>query len=238
MKRQLIRRRIAYISFLLFPVTFIYFSPYVIVEASAKGIVNGSFLLFLLLFIASLFLGRAFCSWVCPIGGAQEMFSPLKKKFAARGKLIKWFIWSPWIIAIIVVAFRHGGYQEIDPLYKTTYGISVNSIYKLIIYLFVLILAFIPYFLVGKRSFCKHICWIAPFMILGRKIQLRFKTPSLKLINTDKTCVNCHKCTSNCLMGLDVEKMILTQKMENSECILCGNCADVCRKDCIKLKFR
>jgi formate hydrogenlyase subunit 6/NADH:ubiquinone oxidoreductase subunit I len=38
-------------------------------------------------------------------------------------------------------------------------------------------------------------------------------------------------------MGLDVEEMIMNQKMENSECILCGTCADVCNKDCIKLKF-
>ena len=131
MKRQVLRKRISYLSFLLFPVTFIYFSPYVIVEASAKGIIAGSFFMFIVLFLGSLFLGRAFCSWACPLGGAQEMFSPLKKKFAVKGKVIKWFIWVPWIISIIVVTFRQGGYQEIDPFYKTTYGISLGNIYKL-----------------------------------------------------------------------------------------------------------
>ena len=182
MPRQIIRKRISYISFLLFPVTFIYFSPYVIVDASAKGIISGSFFMFILLWAGALFLGRAFCSWACPLGGAQEMLAPLKKNFAMKGKSIKWFLWAPWIIAIFVVAFRHGGYHETDPFYGTTYGFSLGSIYTLIAYLFVLLLAFIPFFVVGKRSCCRHICWIAPFMILGRKIAQLFHTPSLKLI--------------------------------------------------------
>ena len=46
--------------------------------------------MFILLFIASLFLGRAFCSWACPLGAAQEILSPLKKKFAVKGKNVKW----------------------------------------------------------------------------------------------------------------------------------------------------
>ena len=84
MKRQIIRKRLTYISFFLFPATFIYFSPYVIVDSALKGIVCGSLIFFVLLFLASIFLGRAFCSWACPLGGAQEMLSPLKKKVARK----------------------------------------------------------------------------------------------------------------------------------------------------------
>src|SRR5210317_2381620 len=114
MKRQILRKRISIISFFLFPATFVYFSPYVIVDASAKGIICGSFFMFILLFIGSSVFGRAFCSWACPLGGAQEILSPLKKKFAIKGRIIKWFIWVPWIISIIVVAVSQGGYQEIN----------------------------------------------------------------------------------------------------------------------------
>jgi len=237
MKRQILRRRIAYISFFLFPATFYYFSPYLIVDASAKGIMNGSFFMFLLLFVASLIFGRAFCSWACPLGAAQEILSPLKKTVAIKGRIIKWIIWVPWIISIIFVAIRQEGYQEIDPLYRTTYGFSLASIYAVIAYSAVLSILIITYFAVGKRSYCRSVCWIAPFMIIGRKIQNLLKTPSLKLIKTDNACISCNRCTKNCLMGLDVEHMIQNNKMENSECILCGNCADVCRKECIKLTF-
>lgn len=238
MKRQLIRRRLTYISFFLFPVTFVYFSPYVIVDATLKGIICGSFFIFIILFLGSLILGRAFCSWACPLGGAQEILSPLKTKIAKKGKLIKWFIWVPWILAIIILAIRQGGYQEIDPFFRTTYGFSLGNIYTLIAYLAILSLLLITFFAIGKRSFCRHICWIAPFMILGSRIQSILKIPSLKLLNTDIACVNCHRCTSNCLMGLNVEDMVTKKIMENSECILCGNCEEVCKVGCIKLTFK
>ena len=238
MKRQILRRRISSISFFLFPATFVYFSPYVIVDASTKGIICGSFFMFILLFIGSMVFGRAFCSWACPLGSAQEILSPLKAKLAVKGRKIKWLIWVPWIISIIVVAVRHGGYQEINPLFRTSHGFSLGSIYTAIAYLSVLLVLLTAQFIVGKRSFCRHICWIAPFMILGTEIQKLLKTPSLKLVKTDSPCISCKKCTKNCLMGLDVENMLKTNKMQNSECILCGNCADVCNKECIKLKFQ
>ena len=238
MKRQILRKRISAISFFLFPATFVYFSPYVIVDASARGIICGSFFMFILLFIVSLIFGRAFCGWACPLGGAQEILSPLKKKFAIKGRIIKWFIWTPWIISIVILSIRQGGYHEINPLFRTTHGFSLGSIYTAIAYICVLLVLLIAQFFVGKRSFCRHVCWIAPFMILGTEIKKLLKIPSLKLVKTDNPCINCKVCTKNCLMGLDVESMVQTNKMQNSECILCGNCADVCRKECIELKFK
>ena len=238
MKRQVLRRRLTYISFFLFPATFVYFSPYVIVDATTKGIVCGSFIMFILLFVGSLFFGRAFCSWACPLGGAQEMLSPLKKKMAIKGRHIKWFIWLPWILAIVILDIRHGGYEEILPFFRTTHGFSLGNIYTAIAYTAILALLLISFFAIGKRSFCRHFCWISPFMILGSKLQSILKTPTLKLSNTENPCVNCHRCTSNCLMGLNVEEMVTKQNMKDSECILCGNCADVCKKGCIKLSFK
>jgi len=70
--RQNIRRGIILFSFFLFPATFYYMSPYLVVDAAAKGIINGSFIMFALLFVSSLVLGRGFCGWVCPAGGCQK----------------------------------------------------------------------------------------------------------------------------------------------------------------------
>jgi polyferredoxin len=237
-KRQLLRQRMTYVSFFLFPATFIYFSPYVIVGATARGIMSGSFFMFGLLFLSALVLGRAFCGWLCPLGGGQDMLSPLSKRYVRKGNLIKWFLWTPWIIAIVVVAIRQGGYDTIDPLYGTAHGLSIGSIYTMIAYLLVLALVLGSFFIAGRRSFCHHLCWIAPFMILGRRIRNLMKLPSLKLNKTENDCTNCHLCTKNCPMSLEVEHMVQSSKMENPECILCGNCADVCRKGCIQLKFK
>ena len=89
----------------------------------------------------------------------------------------------------------------------------------------------------GKRAACHTICWMAPFMIIGRKIRDAVGWPSLQL-EADKTkCINCKTCTRNCSMSLDVNAMVQSQNMENTECILCGNCVDTCPKGVIKYSF-
>lgn len=67
--RQKIRRLIVFISLFLFPVTLNYLSPYVSIDGALSGIVSGSVVVFLVMFISGLFLGRAWCGWVCPIAG-------------------------------------------------------------------------------------------------------------------------------------------------------------------------
>ena len=78
-----------------------FLSPYVIIDGAMNGIVNGSLVMFGLMFLSSLFLGRAWCGWVCPGGGMQEIVEPVNNR-PVNGKRIdwiKWLIWIPWIIA-------------------------------------------------------------------------------------------------------------------------------------------
>jgi len=148
-RRQKTRKTIILISFLFFPATFYYLSPYLIIDATVKGIISGSFLFFAILFVSSLFLGRAFCSWVCPAGGLQDLIIEIKNKKVRKGKLIKWIIWIPWITIIMILSLKNGGYHQIKPFYQTTYGFSIGDVFALITYLLVLMLIFVPAFLVG-----------------------------------------------------------------------------------------
>jgi len=233
-RRQKLRKGIILTSFFLFPATFYYFSPVLIIEAASKGIINGSFILFLLLFISSLLLGRGFCGWVCPAAGCQEAIFSARSKRVSRGNFIKWLIWVPWISTIAIMSARAGGYRKIDFFYQTTFGFSIGNLQGLIAYLIVLlILIVLPAFIVGKRSFCHHLCWMAPFMILGRKICNAGRWPALYLRSDPEMCKSCHACTKNCPMSLPVEEMVATQRMENPECILCGTCVDGCRQGAI-----
>ena len=73
MKRQQIRKMFLLISLLLFPVTLYYFSPALIVDAGLQGILNGSFLVFCLLFLLSIPFGRLFCAYLCPAGDRKSV---------------------------------------------------------------------------------------------------------------------------------------------------------------------
>ena len=161
--RQKLRKGIILISFFLFPAIFYYLSPVVIIQSTLNGIVNGSFVMFLLMFISALVLGRAYCGWVCPGAGCQEAIFSARNKKVTKGNFVKWIIWIPWIGAIVLLAIRNGGYKEVDFFYQTKYGLSITDLSSFIAYLCVLFfLVVIPSFVFGKRSFCHHLCWMAP----------------------------------------------------------------------------
>jgi len=237
--RQKIRNGIILFSFFLFPAFFYYLSPVVIIRSTLNGIINGSFIVFVLMFIISLVLGRAYCGWMCPAGGCQEVIFLSRDKNVKKGDYIKWIIWVPWISAIVFIAIKVGGYHKIDFFYETSHGLSIGNLQALITYYIVLLFLIVfPSFVIGKRSFCHHLCWMAQFMIIGRKIRNRFEWPSLQLQAAPEKCKHCHTCVNNCPMSLPVEIMVDQKRMENTECILCGTCVDGCEFDVIKYAFQ
>lgn len=233
-RRQKIRKGLILFSFFLFPAVFFYLSPVLIIQASSKGVVNGSFVLFILMFIGSLFLGRGYCGWVCPGAGCQEAIFLARDKKVTKGDYWKWLIWVPWIGSIALLAIGAGGYKRIDFFFMTTHGLSIASFPSLIAYFLVLLLLIVlPAFVFGRRSFCHHLCWMAPFMILGRKIRNYFQWASLQLKAKPENCKHCHACAEHCPMSLPVEEMVHRGSMENTECILCGACIDLCKPGAI-----
>jgi len=237
MNRQRIRKGITIVTFLVFPAVFFYMSPYLSIMGAVMGIISGSLLFFGLLFLISLVLGRAYCGWVCPASLIQDNIASVNSKPITRGKYIKWLIWIPWVISIILLLFKAGGIKQVNPLFMTVKGLSIGDIYGLFTYFGVLTLITLPAFIIGKRSFCHHICWMSQFMIIGRKISVWLKLPSLRLRSTPEKCNNCGKCTTECPMSLNVNQMVAAKSMENPDCILCGNCVDGCKLKAIKYSF-
>jgi ferredoxin-type protein NapH len=236
MKRQKLRKALVLISFLLFPITLYYLSPYLIIQGAYEGIVTGSFIVFTLIFLVSLFMGRAFCGWVCPAGGLQECCTMAVDKKAKGGKLnwIKYIIWIPWVSIIILMFKTAGGFKQIDFFYQTDHGVSVTSPQAYIIFYAVILLIVVLSLTAGRRSFCHYACWMSPFMIIGSKLKNALKYPSLHLKANKDKCISCSACTKKCPMSLEVMDMVHSGTMTNSECILCGECVDVCPKSVIK----
>jgi hypothetical protein len=135
-KRQATRKALIFISLLLLPITMNYLSPYVIIDGAFQGIINGSFVLFALLFVSALFVGRLWCGWLCPAGGMGEACFMISDKSARGGRFnwIKWGIWIPWVGIIAYGALSAGGYTRIDLLHQTENVISVDAPSRYIIY--------------------------------------------------------------------------------------------------------
>ena len=79
---------------------------------------------------------------------------------------------------------------------------------------------------------------MASFMIIGNKIRFMLKIPSLKLKSDKNKCISCSICSKVCPMNLDVQTMVLNEKMNHTECILCASCIDNCPKNAISYIYK
>ena len=237
--RQTIRHFILFMTFFLFPIIMFYFSPYLFFRAVSTGLLNGSFIVFVSQFILGLFLGRSPCGWFMPCGGAQELCSYVNPRKVKGGKLnwIKWFIWLPWLGFILFMLVQAGGIKKIDFFYGTTYGISIAESWMYILYYGIGGLLVFMAMITGKRANCHYICWMAPFMMLGRKVGEILHLPQIQLRANKGRCVACQKCNDICPMSLDVMKMVQTGQLVDYECIYCGECADVCKQKVLRIGF-
>jgi len=238
MKRKILRKVIIYTSLILFPLTFYYLSPVLILESSYHGIVNASVIIFVLLLLTSVFLGRLWCGWICPGGGLGEAcFKIRNKRVSNKFNFVKFIIWVPWLITIVYLVLRAGGYQQVDFFYQTYYGISISGPESMIALIIVLAVITIPNLIYGRRAMCHYLCWMSPFMISGQKIGDILRVPRVRLDSDKSKCINCMTCTENCPMSLEVNDMVQKNDMASNECILCGTCIDTCPKNVIKYSF-
>ena len=238
--RRNIRKWILAISFLLIPVTIFYVSPVIIMMGAKNGIVTGSMILFIVLFLVSLFVARLWCGWLCPMGAWQEICSPVMKRTVKDGRLnkVKYGVTAIWIFIIAYLFASAGGILTVDPFYGTVNGISISSFQVVPIIAIIFAVIFIVAYITGRRGFCHVLCPMAGLMIAGRKIRNFAGRPALQLSADASQCVNCRECSKECPMGLDVNGMVQKGNMENSDCIMCSSCADACPEGIIRYAWR
>ncbi|MCK7487703.1 MAG: 4Fe-4S binding protein [Bacillus subtilis] len=111
----------ALISFLLFPVTLNFFSPYVSIDGAMAGIISGSLLLFGLFFLFGVFFGRAWCSYGCPWAAPSEYLMKVNNKPVNRKRLavIRYIIFFIWFSVLVLGFVLAGGIKGVDPLHLT-----------------------------------------------------------------------------------------------------------------------
>ncbi|MCX7708722.1 MAG: 4Fe-4S binding protein [Clostridia bacterium] len=236
---QKIRKTILFFLFLLFPAYYNYLSPMLIVEGAWQGIAVASLLFWSFFFITSLFIGRAGCSYFCPLGAVQTI------KHHAGGdqykkvkylSIAKYVLFIFWVVPIVLGIISAGGVYKIDLLYNSSI-LSVDSMEALIRFYIVLSLPLIFAYLFGKMGFCHYFCPFSVLNILGTRIKRILKIPSLHLSCNKSSCSDCKQCDRVCPMDIRVSEEVKNGRVENSSCILCGECSAACKSSVLKRKF-
>jgi len=239
MKRKT-RDLLSFISFLVFPVTLNFFSPYVSIDGAMAGVISGSVLVFLLMFLSGLFFGRGWCSYVCPWAAPSTFLRGVNDKPVNRRRLavIRYAVFGIWMTFLILGFLMAGGIQGFDPLRLTERGISVDEPIKYITYYGVVGILFLVTVLVGRRGACHSLCWMSPFLQAGMWVGRKLRLPQFKVISEPARCIACKKCDVACPMSIDVHEAMKTGKILSYDCILCGNCVDVCPKKVLSIRIR
>ena len=230
--RQKVRRILLYVSLFLFPVTMNYLSPYVSLDGAFAGVLSGSAIVFVLLFLSGLFFGRAWCGWVCPAGGLGEACQTVNPKpvNAKRLRIVRYSIFAVWFGVLVTGFVLAGGIKGVDPLRLTERYISIDEPLKYIMYYLVLGLFFVLDLALGRRGACHSICWMSPFLSAGMAVGRLLHLPQMRIKAKAKECIDCKKCNSKCPMSIDVNAAVKTGSVKSYDCILCGECVNVCPK--------
>jgi ferredoxin-type protein NapH len=147
---------------------------------------------------------------------------------------IKYFIFTIWIGAIIT-GYILNGINKVD----LSYGMSDITLERKIILTLGAIVLIVPLTVIfGKFASCKYICWLVPFLVIGTKIRDYFHLKGLRLKSEKLKCNSCNVCTTKCPMNIDVMENVKNGYMQDTECILCGNCMDHCKQKVIRFSFK
>lgn len=212
--------------------------PFALLQMFAAGSVVGFSALLgglIIFLIYGLFLGRAFCAWVCPMNMVTDSANYLRRVFRldrdeSRFNLSRSLRY--WILGLAIVlsfVFAIPAFEYISPVSMLHRGLifGMGFGYAAIASVFLFDL------FVQKNGFCGHICPLGAFYsIVGRLSLFRVRHDSHK-------CTLCMKCKAVCP---EKEVLHIVGKEDGiismGECTNCGRCIEVCDDDALNFSIR
>ncbi len=176
--------------------------------------------LFLGVILLTYFQGKVFCGWICYLGSIQEFLYIGKAKILQTEKAQKVMRIIRYIILVLLLIqlsvtmgiewSKIGPFKVIFNLYSPN-----NTGYILLVILLVSSL-FI------HRPFCKMVC---PAGLIFGWIT---KIPGASVLGITNSCAGCKTCSLSCQIKA-ITREGNVSKLDNQECIMCGECMNDCR---------
>ncbi|MEA3496952.1 MAG: 4Fe-4S binding protein, partial [Bacteroidota bacterium] len=171
--------------------------------------------------------GKVFCGWICHLGALQEILNIGKIKIFQSEKAQKVMRIIRIVILIVMLAqltFTHVIlWNKIGP-FKVAYNLfSANLTGYILLGILILSSIFI------HRPFCKTICPV------GLTLGWITKIPGASILGINNSCAGCKTCSTSCDMNA-ITRDNKISKLDNQECIMCGECMDDCKIKSISTK--
>lgn len=181
--------------------------------------------------LIAFYLGRVFCSWICPVTFFLELFDRLQKLILKRpflrnrlvvAKRILWFV----LLAEILLSMIVGApvFVFLSPPGLIGREIMMMVFFGKFALEGIVLLVIVVLELITRRFFCRTFC------PLGGLLAFIGRFRNLKVVEGEGDCTQCGKCDRTCPMGLQVT----TGESQGAYCWNCGECVDVCDHDALR----
>jgi ferredoxin-type protein NapH len=200
----------------------------------------GGFLyIFIIVPLSVWFFGKRYCSWFCACGNLAEVIGITKwgnawvtehtprSQASRKYEVIQYFFLAFAIVFGIILLVDAWGIFAAGELLKS-WRAAQDLVVDLI---FGALIGVGAYPFMGTRIWCRYGCPLAAWMrIFGKYAKSRFK------VQASSSCKGLNLCTKQCPMGIDVASFAHKDKrpiegsfsLENTPCIGCGGCIDIC----------
>ncbi len=186
--------------------------------------------IFLAIVLISLVAGKAFCSWICPIGLLSEWLGNLGERLFGKIRLpkyldyplrsLKYLLLGFFVYAIFVLmsdaaiaAFLNSPYNAVSDIKMYYFFADISRTALIVITVLFLGSIFI------RNFWCRYLC---PY---GALLGLTGLLSPNKIRRTPESCIDCARCSKVCPSFIPVDKV---QTVVSDECSSCLQCVDVC----------
>jgi ferredoxin-type protein NapH len=183
-------------------------------------------------FVATLVLGKAWCSFGCFFGGIEEGFSAIAKKARIRNINPRWRF-MPWAVLAAIVLLSLATFEPVYctwlcPFKTVTEYAAVRNVETAIqagifVSLFLGLVVILP-LLTKRRTQCAFFCPFGAFQSLFNK------TTIFDIRIRRDQCKDCISCQKSC-PTLALDKESVQEGRALISCMHCGACVDVCHKN-------
>ena len=189
------------------------------------------FFIFFAIILMSLVFGKAFCSWLCPVGFLSELIGDFGKKIFKKDlklpkfldyplRIIKYLLLGFLFFSVFflmsvtaVQAFLDSPYNLVTDI-KMYYFFADISRFSLIVIGILFLLS-----IVIRGFWCRYLC---PY---GALLGIASILSPNKIKRNPESCIDCGLCNKACPSFIKVDKV---KTVVSDECTTCLNCVDVC----------
>ena len=189
------------------------------------------FFIFFAIVLMSLVFGKAFCSWLCPVGFLSELIGDFGKKIfkkdlkfpklldyplrSIKYLLLGFLFFSVFFLMSItaIQAFLDSPYNLVSDIKMYYFFADISRISLIVIGVLFLLSIFI------RGFWCRYLC---PY---GALLGITSLLSPNKIKRNTVSCIDCRLCNKACPSFIKVDKV---KTVVSDECTTCLNCVDVC----------